>query len=440
MRKKLFGTIAGLFLLGAAAPAAAGGYDTPMLYSARHMGMGGAAVAYVDDPSALFHNPAGLGRIKKISLMGDFSLLAGKIRSSPNPAAPNLDSEPVIAPFFLVGGGFRILKWLTAGVAVYPIASASGAYKYKNAGGSDTEDSTKLVFIEISPGVAANFDAIGLRVGAGYRLTSVSLTRQQIIGGSRALDFEMSGWNVASFRAGVQWDAPKYLKVGITYRHKTTTKVKQDAPYVPWAFGGCAPGSECTAKDGESEFTLPGKLSFGLRGDLANFGAAIDLEYGFYSQNEKSTLAGIKVGSPPCVDNPATEANECTIALDNVFLWENALTLRVGGEYRIALGEKNRVIPRLGFVLDSRTSRKEYPTAFGTPPGPTYVITAGVGFERGPYRANLAYGYRFGSATITDQDLTASGSAHQACPFCSYPGDYKITLNGVYVDFSYDFE
>jgi hypothetical protein len=34
--------------------ARAAGYDTPILYSARHQAMGGTAIAYVDDPSATF--------------------------------------------------------------------------------------------------------------------------------------------------------------------------------------------------------------------------------------------------------------------------------------------------------------------------------------------------------------------------------------------------
>lgn len=439
MRRAL-SVMTGLLLLAAARPATAGGYDTPMLYSARHMGMGGTAVAYVNDPSALFHNPAGLGRIKRLSLLGDFSLLAGGITSSPNPAALNTASEPVIAPFFLVGGGIRILKWLTAGLAVYPVASASGAYKYKNSTGTDYEDSTKLVFIEISPGVAANFDAINLRVGAGYRLTTVSLARKQIVGGNRAVDFDMSGWNFGGFRVGAQWDPiPKHLAIGFSYRHVTRTTVKADQVYVPSLIGGCGLGTaECVAKNGEAEFTLPGRFIFGVRGDLANFGAAIDLEYALASQNERTTLAGTKVGTPAC--DPATAPDKCLLALDNVFLWDNSLTLRVGGEYRIRLGEKNAILPRLGFVYDARTSKKEYPTAFGTPPGPTYIFTVGGGFERGPFRANLAYAYRFGSATVTDQDLTASGASHQTCAFCSYAGDYKIHLNGIYVDFSYDFE
>src|SRR5688572_4305347 len=54
------------------AAARAGGYDTPMLYSARHIGMGGTAIGYVSDPSALFHNPAGLAQTGRFSVLGDF--------------------------------------------------------------------------------------------------------------------------------------------------------------------------------------------------------------------------------------------------------------------------------------------------------------------------------------------------------------------------------
>src|SRR3954470_16454298 len=87
------------------AGARAGGYDTPMLYSARHMGMGGTAIGYVSDPSALFHNPAGLGQVARAEVLGDFSLLLGRIHGSPGGFnnGRNIDSDLTVAPFFLVG-------------------------------------------------------------------------------------------------------------------------------------------------------------------------------------------------------------------------------------------------------------------------------------------------------------------------------------------------
>ena len=120
--------VAGLFVaaLCAATEARAGGYDTPMLYSARHMGMGGTAAGHVRDPSALFHNPAGLAHVPRVAGLVDFSLLLGKLHASPGATSRNTDSDTTVAPFFLIGGAFRLTSWLSAGLGLYPVAS-SGA-------------------------------------------------------------------------------------------------------------------------------------------------------------------------------------------------------------------------------------------------------------------------------------------------------------------------
>src|SRR5436190_18218987 len=100
-------TALGVLALAMSAPrvARAGGYDTPMLYSARHMGMGGTAIGYVDDPSALFHNPAGLGHTRTLGLIADFSLLLAKVLSSPTmvSTSKDIDSNQTVAPLFLLG-------------------------------------------------------------------------------------------------------------------------------------------------------------------------------------------------------------------------------------------------------------------------------------------------------------------------------------------------
>lgn len=226
----------------------AGGYDTPMLYTARHVGMGGAAVSYVNDPSALFHNPAGLARVKKLSLMADFTFLLAGIKSAPDATTGALDSDTIKAPFFLIGGAYRVTDFLVLGLGVYPVASASASYSY----GTTTENSTTLVFLETALGAAVNIDAANLTIGASYRITYVSLSRKQAFdNGSELLNFDMKGWNFAGFRLGVQWaPLPKYLTFGFSYRHQTTTEVTAD---------------EVTAlalkiTNGSTEFTLPSRL------------------------------------------------------------------------------------------------------------------------------------------------------------------------------------
>lgn len=414
-----------MLVLGATATAHAGGYDTPMLYTARHMGMGGAAQAYVDDPSALFHNPAGLMGTERLSIVGDFSLLTGFIQASPgNPrafgeAGTSIESERTIAPFFLLGVSGRITDWLTAGFAVYPVASAGAEFRFTDDFGAQTTDRTRLVFLELSPGVAFQIPSYPkLSLGIGYRVTIVQLERfqqttQEGAPPDTGIDFDISGTSFAGLRFGVQWRAYDWLQLGLSYRHKTTTTVEGSGTVV---------GTEWDYVS--TKFTLPSRLAFGLRSDVADFGAALDLEYAFNSQNRQ---ADVRIG---------TSSDDAT-GLANISNWSDALTVRAGVEYRLLGG---RLPLRLGYVWDQKTSDPTYSSAFGTPPGPTNVVTAGIGWQMPSWSVDLAYAYRWGQATVTDEDFNQRGDKLGECQFCSYPGDYEIRLHGVYVTVAWSWQ
>ncbi|HET9954504.1 MAG TPA: hypothetical protein VFQ61_08365, partial [Polyangiaceae bacterium] len=181
----------------------------------------------------------------------------------------------------------------------------------------------------------------------------------------------------------------------------------------------------------------------GTRYDLDGTGvpvsAALDLEYTFGSQNVGTPLIGVPRGGTD------------SIAVPNVFEWDDSLTARVGLEYRVGryLTRAARVatdsanLPdagwafRVGYVLDTRATNPAYPTAFGTPPAATNVLTAGAGYRSGPFKANLAYAYRFGSAEVSAGDLTAPD--RKKCSFCGDRGEYGMYLSGLYVDVGYQF-
>jgi long-subunit fatty acid transport protein len=415
------GRVIGALVLGLLlwTPAAwAGGYDTPMLYSARHMGMGGTAISGVNDASALFHNPAGMARIGRGNLLLDVSMLMGNVTASPNAAQLEIESELTVAPFFLLGGVARITDWFVAGLAVYPVASAGATYLYDNIMGTTIEDKTSLFFLEISPGVAFTLPG-RVTLGASYRITMVSLTRTTGPEGSNEppLELDLFGASFLGFKVGAQWEILEdHLQIGLVYRHMTKTDVSADEGRALLAG---------TITNPETTFTLPSRLGAGIRGDLFGFGLAFDFEYGFNSQNDQAAITG-------------EDADGDRQSIANVFEWENAVTLRVGAEYNLGLGQIGTLPLRVGYVYDGITANPAYPTAFGTPPGPTNVFTAGVGFDRGPWAVNLAYAYRFGSGEVTTEDLTAPDRT--ACLFCSYQGNYEIALHGLYVDFSYDWE
>src|SRR5437868_4472495 len=88
--KLLPASSAALAVALSAGQALAAGFDTPILYSARHQGMGGTAIGAVDDPSAGFHNPAGLQGVHGLGLLGDFSLILGRVRSTPDESPKNV--------------------------------------------------------------------------------------------------------------------------------------------------------------------------------------------------------------------------------------------------------------------------------------------------------------------------------------------------------------
>lgn len=395
-----------------ATPAArAAGYDTPILYSARHQGMGGTAIAYVDDPSATFHNPAGLSGVKGLSLLGDFSLILGRVQASPQRSVTSLESEPVLAPFFLLGAGIRVHEWVSVGLGVFPVASGGAEYRYEIAG-NPFVDSTRIVFLEATPAASLNVPKDAwvpgeLAIGAGYRVSFLTFEREQ---GSpsdpRVLNLDMSGNSFAGFRVGAQYHPIPELGFGAVFRNRIEIESRADEVSVYTE----------TATDVTLPFVLPAKLGLGAELDLTRVRFALDAEYAFQSQNDRVALEGTLDGEDESVPN--------------IFDWQNGITLRTGVEYRLLDGPRRYPL-RVGYIFDSTVANSAYPSAFGTPPAPTHTVSIGGGVDfGGVWQVNAAVARRFGETTIEASDL------EPGCAFCSYEGDYAITMTGFYLDVS----
>lgn len=393
----------------------AAGWDTPIVHTARHQGMGGTAIGYVDDPSASFHNPAGYGGIEGLEVLGSFSLLLGHLQTSPaaHDEARNVRSDLVVAPFPLIAAGYRLHDWVTVGLGAFPVASGAASYTYPAAVGDDeVEDGLRAVFFEITPGVTLTVPKEilpgRLSLGVGYRITAVTFDRTQGTPSSRALDFSLLGWNYTGFRVGAQYSPIEDLRLGVVVRNLVTVTAKGDEGD---ALGG-------TFNDIELDFNLPLKVGAGARYDFERFGFALDYEFAAQSQNDVVELSGVPEGV------------EERIALENHFMWQDGHTVRGGVEYRQPI--RQHTVPlRAGYVFDGQVGNEKYPTPFGTPPAPTHSVTIGSGFRTGSFQANVAGAYRFGSVEVTERET---------CNFCGYPGDYAISLFGAYVDVSYEFD
>ena len=407
---------AGTLAVTTAAPLArAAGYDTPILYSARHQAMGGTAIGYVDDPSATFHNPAGLAGVKGLALLGDLSLIRGQVRSSPNvdDDVASIESEPALAPFFMLAAGYRAHEWLSIGLGFFPVASGGAEYRYEFT--DPVVDRTRILFLELTPAASLNVPKGAwipgeLSVGAGYRVSLLSFQREQgLPSNPRLLNLDMSGRSFAGFRVGAQYHPTEQLGFGVVFRNRIEIEAQADEVTVIGQ----------TATDARLPFILPAKLGGGVEYELPHWRFAVDVEYAFQSQNDRVELEGTLDSGPA--------------AVPNVFDWQNGVTLRTGAEYRIISGSIRYPV-RVGYAFDSKVASEEYPSAFGTPPAPTHIVSLGGGFNPGVWQVNAALTHRFGKTTVDADDLGTG------CSFCSFAGDYELTMTGFYLDASFDLE
>jgi long-subunit fatty acid transport protein len=412
LRSPLAGAVLGAALLPAS-PAHGAGFDTPILYTARHQAMGGTAIGYVDDASATFHNPAGLGGVRGVNVLGDLSLILGRVRASPERTVKSTESEPTLAPFFLLGGAVRLNEYVSLGLGVFPVASGGAEYEYELAG-NPIRDATSIVFAEATPALAVSlprdrFVPGTLSLGAGYRASALWFTREK---GNpedpRILNFDMFGTNFTGFRLGLQYRPAPVFAFGVVYRNKIEIETRADEVSVYTQ----------TADDATLSFVLPSKLGAGMVFDVGAVRLATDAEYAFQSQNRRSMLRGT--------------LGDTVASVPNVFAWDDGVTLRFGAEY--SLGDEKRAYPlRAGYLFDKAVTNPAYPSAFGTPPAPTHSVTFGGGYRTPSFQLNAAVTHRFGSTEIAPGDLGTG------CAFCSYDGDYSITMTGFYLDASVNF-
>lgn len=400
----------------------AAGYDTPMLYSARHMGMGGTAIGSVDDPSSMFHNPAGLSLSGKGSVMLDVSPLLGQIHGSPDDAKRSIGSNTAASPFFFVGGAYNVWDRIHVGVAAYVLGGAAGSYSYdfSHLGNSiHSEDAAKLSFIEVTPTLSVRI-LDHLRFGASWRatITSFDRTRTDVSNGGEPiinLDLKMKGTGLTGFRLGLQGDIGP-VDLGVVYRSKVQVDVKADSVTY----------SSAEFLNATYQFILPAKIGLGAHWRINEIArVALDLEYIFNSQNDVVYLSGTQV-----IAGQSAQVN-----VPNKTDWIDSFTARIGGALKVS----KPVELRAGYIYDTRAANTRYPTAFGSPPGPTQTGTLGVGYQFSPaFDMSFAAAARYGSATITDAQ-SPHDEVKKESPFSGAPGDYSILLIGMYLDARYRF-
>lgn len=373
--------VAWLMLLSTAALGAGFKLD---VHGSRATGMAGAVTALIDDPSAIYYNPAGLAGRAGFQAQLGVTLILPMINFSSSEtgevtAGPLALSSP---PHLHLA--FGITEDLAIGVGVFSPFGASGNWPTDWEGRFKAIKSQLQIF-DVNPTIAYRLHP-RLKLGAGFNAVRGTVLIE------RALDFGDTeggvrlgggawgfGWNV-----GVQLEVvEKRLFFGGAYRGPATMNFEGNAHFdkVPVELGARIKDQPITA-----QVVLPTTANFGLTlVPMDTLKLSLDADYVEWSSFTELAIQ---------FENP-----DLTVPLKKK--WLDQVSVHVGAEYNVT----RSVAARLGVVYDPA------PTPLNTltpdlPDSTRIKVTAGIGWQH-QNGLGVDLGYQF--VALTGAASTAPG-------------------------------
>lgn len=224
---------------GAHRTAWAGGIQRPNINGARAVGMAGAYTAVADDALSIYHNPAGLARIRTADIVLGAEL-AFIIREYTPIGRTAQKASLVPSPLPFVGGGTRILigdnSFLALGAGIYN--SFGGSVKFKKSEVTEGVIETQIGLFEFTPTIAYQvhkrvFIGLGLRMGLGFFNAFKSCSTLTVClhdpPGEPIYDTRVSTMmNVGfGYSLGIQILPTDWMGIGVTYRSNLDVKLSK---------------------------------------------------------------------------------------------------------------------------------------------------------------------------------------------------------------------
>lgn len=429
MRKRLLCSIAAASVLGAATVSYGAGLKVNEQGS-KAMGMGNAFIAQADDPTALFHNPAGISFLKGTQVnVGSTTIYAPQTEfvgvapltgTTPTGAGSAYTYEKskqdiFIAPTFYATHSFEgVPMSIGLGInAIYPLAKTwdhSSAFR-----GEVINIAVKP--INFQPTVAYRFDNLNLAVAAGLDITHAIVTMQKNIysPGSTPnsayelgqLDLDGSATDIG-YNLGLKWKPIEQLSFGMAYRSEIKLKIDGSANFVATSPAGhdligmttsaTSPYTRTrVVSDVSTTITLPQSLGFGVAWKPTPAATVeVDAEWTDWSSLEKLefTFAGPQFKNLNNKPKP--------------LLWKGVMCYKLGGAYAI---NKNLDL-RLGYMYDNN------PIPDNTlgpvlPDADRHSFSIGQGIHFDNFALDLAYMFtHFKDRTVNNMNMAEISGAN----------------------------
>ena len=354
------------------------------LHGARATGMGAAVTAFIDDPSALYYNPAGISGRSGFQVQAGVHLIVPMLNFT-HAADGDVTSSPLgVSPPPHAHLTFGITDDLAIGVGVFSPFGASGNWPLDWEGRFKAQRSSLQMF-DINPTLAYRIHP-RLKLGVGFNAVRGTVMIE------RALNFVDSegavslgggtwgfGWNVGAQIEVVE----KRLFFGASYRSPVTMKFEGNAHFsnIPVEFANRLKDQPIKA-----QVILPQQANFGLTlQPMDSLRLSLDAHYVEWSSFTELAIE---------FENP-----DLTVPLKKG--WIDQVSVHVGGEYNVT----KSVAVRLGFVYDPTPSPRGTLTP-DLPDSTRLKITAGVGWQH-QSGFGIDVGYQF--VVLTGADSTAPG-------------------------------
>ncbi|MGD0235795.1 MAG: outer membrane protein transport protein [Syntrophorhabdales bacterium] len=332
-------------------------------------GMATAVTSSIDNPSAIFYNPAllpdqpGFG----VSMNDTMVMPSRTFKDAATGTTADLKPATHHVPSFFAK--YTRDQW-SLGIGVYSPFGLSADWG-RNWIGRYSTTFAELKSTFVTPTVAYKFnDRISAGFGVSYVDSSVDLQSAIPLtpfpDGEAKLSGDGSG---VGANAGIRVKLPQDYTLSFTAR--SPVKIKYDGTanfYTPALFKALVPQLRDT--NASTTITLPWQMTAGLAKKFGALTLETDITYLGWSTIDHYT-AHFSDGRPP------------VIYLKD---WHDAFSFAIGANYRWSKSFETQ----LGYMYDmspvpQRTLTPDLPDA------DKHILTGGIGYIRGPFRANLAY-------------------------------------------------
>ena len=356
-------------------------------FGAAEQAKGNAVVAQVDDPSAVFYNPAGLAGITGTDLQAGTTVVFPKATFHSDVTGRNTrgDAGPAFPSYLFVSQQVGS-SW---GMGLGIFAASGNKVEYPNDWeGRFVVTSAELRQVQLAPSVAYRVSP-QVSIGAGLVVTRADFQQASRIDLSTfglpegTAELEGDGFGVGA-NVGVQARLGATL-LGAVYKSPSSISFDGDARFqVP------APAAPFFPNGGmDTSLKFPQMIIVGVATRAI---PRVTLE-GDVQWSNWNTLDGQDIR----FDNNTLTVQDTRVPFD----WRDTWTVRIGGQYDLT----DAVVLRAGYSFDpSAVPDATLSPAFPEPD--KHEVTVGVGIRRGYWTVDLLYGALFTETRRANNALT----------------------------------